>query len=752
MPRVTVLRAIGIVAVPALLGVVLVTPHQRQSGGARDSTSTRTSSQHGLTGYYYGNWGPNKVDWGEFSLPAGGAHDPLAVRVDPQIAFGRGKGFGSGSLGQDVVWWPGDSTKASAVAAVIWKGYLRLPKAGTFYLTTAYRGTSSAVYLNGARVSLNTMGSKLGGVAAVYGGYLGSTAFTYRDPGIGPSGGSDFGRRSSYAIPVTISTPRVVPIEVRFAMSPLGSQGIDLYWVTPDSPRDSSGRQVAELVPSEALYVDAPDEIPRSPVSGAHSTIAADFLYVPADADTFATLTVRVADRSGAPLQGRVVRIGNLSSGGAGGNIEQPVQRTDRAGVAVARVRARPGDPEGVESHFFAVVQDDLVEVDQVAELNFGTPGQISFLPYSFAPYYDGKYFLVSPTPLVVGQPATITVPLTNRRGVPMELYISVALLEWNIGLTQWSDIGESAPFVLQPLETREATVRWTPGREAGHVCFRLNVWGREPARSATNSLPTAGSVQYVAVAAAGSSARSFARTTVGPFSSFETRQQNIGPVTSCRARCDVISPSLARAAQLIAGASTAPPRYFRLTLLEEINTVANALCPGQDEAYARLRHLQQEAFRIGDYPPTPLSEAQQTVLRGMASDIAALQREVCGSGAPCGAGNEPVDPANNFLWETAKDVAKFLGRGGFFGEDVKRGQGDADRASKIKKFQDQIRSATCIPGTLKQAIQDHRNKATDASCATLCAETSKWIAELTGDDGMRMEHLKFCMNKCDEK
>src|SRR2546422_80073 len=242
--------------------------------------------KHGLTGAYYvstlethGDVNPSGKDWfvqvwmdpNDFQLPRPFTA-PAAVRVDPQIAFGQGKGFVSQN-GKQTQWWPtgfaipaGWTTWQATmkpwdwVTAVIWKGYLHLPKAGTYYLATASRG-SSAVYLNQARVALN--GPPAGGV-------LVSDVFTYAKEDLRDYlqnlayGREDLLFRAqpgdSYVVPVTVETPRNVAIEVRHAIgATLGvknqPRGIDLFWVTPDSPRDASGKPVAQIVPGDGYKV-----------------------------------------------------------------------------------------------------------------------------------------------------------------------------------------------------------------------------------------------------------------------------------------------------------------------------------------------------------------------------------------------------------------------------------------------------------------------------------------------------------------
>ena len=265
-------------------------------------------ARHGLTGNYYTSDDPTGqkfrggVDFDEFKLPLP-QKQPDAVRVDQQVAFGKDQGF-LGRDGEQLVWW----TPENAVA-VIWKGYIHLPRAGTFYFTTVSFG-ASAIYLNEARVALN-------GIDA---GNLPSDAFTY-DPAelkygettIGPSG-TPGGR--TYVVPVTVDRPRDFPIEVHYAIQ--GGQrllGIDLLWVTPDAKRDASGKPIADIVPSDALYVDAPGPIDKSVVHGANSSISSDFLYFPAtDEDKYVTLTICLADENGRPIAGKHVHVSPLAN------------------------------------------------------------------------------------------------------------------------------------------------------------------------------------------------------------------------------------------------------------------------------------------------------------------------------------------------------------------------------------------------------------------------------------------------------
>ena len=248
--------------------------------------------KHGLTGSYYvgtqeaySDVRPSGQDWyvqvwmdpNDFQLPrpftAPAATAPAAIRVDPQIAFGQGKGFVLQN-GKQTRWWPTDfpipadwvahygrDQPWAYLAAVIWKGYLHLPKAGTYYLSTASRG-ASAVYLNQARVALNGTNGLLVSDAFTYAkedlrDYLQNLAYGREDLLFSAHPDAD------YVVPVTVETPRDVAIEVRYNSWRWESsgRGIDLFWVTPDSPRDASGKPVAHIVPSDVLYTEPPGPI-----------------------------------------------------------------------------------------------------------------------------------------------------------------------------------------------------------------------------------------------------------------------------------------------------------------------------------------------------------------------------------------------------------------------------------------------------------------------------------------------------------
>lgn len=492
-------------------GLLMGAARQDPAPTAPDAPSGE--ADHGLRGSYYAS-GAFDVDPLDLPVPTGPAE---AIRIDRQVAFGRDEGFVKGR-GSQISWAP---ASMAGPMAVIWEGYIRFPQAGTYYLTTASRN-GAAVHLNEARVALS-----------VNGGYTPSETFAYADPGLEPSWDP---ARHTYLVPIEVEGPRLYPIEVRYVANNIGSVGfgIDLYWVTPGAQRDGSGKPLAELVPVEALYPQVPEalahELIEAEASSAHTTLASDFLYYPAGVDSFATLTIRVADAQGRPLEGRRVHVSATVDRGDRDLVDQASAPTDRNGITTVRVRPPAGEKEFNEhtSRYIATVLGDYVHAAHEAEMRYSHGEGMSFLPYAFAPYYDGRSFLISPTPLQVGREATITVPLTNRQAEPYEVYISVTSKETNIGATDWNPLGRSERVVLQPGETRELSVGWTPEYEIGHVCFKTTVWGKPAGRRTASARASS---PFLLVGFAPLSAAGQESDEARPM---ESRQQNVGTVAGC--------------------------------------------------------------------------------------------------------------------------------------------------------------------------------------------------------------------------
>ncbi|HVR44640.1 MAG TPA: hypothetical protein VMS56_14485, partial [Thermoanaerobaculia bacterium] len=471
---------------PAIRIVVAVGVLLSLGWGFSGANQSDSPPRHGLTANYYGpHLGSSWIRYDfqgvltdRYGIPSPApGKKPEAVRIDSQIAFGRDRGF----VGQT---W----LEPAETAAVIWTGTIRLPKAGTYYFVPVSYN-SSAVFVNEARVALN----------GFLGGVIPTDAFVYehlRSSGAGLDERRLPANDLSYLVPVIVDGPRDFPIEVRLSTrnpSAYTGFGIDLYWVTPDSPRDESGKPIATIVPGEAFSVEPPHPVERSRVSAAHSTVSSDFLYLPRDKLTWATLPVRLADDQNRGVPGRRVHVSAVAEHGRSGAafVEQPERPTDENGVTTARVNM---GPRGSDITLFATDQNEAVDVAQAAEIVAGPTLENSFLPATLAPYYDDRKFLVEPLPLAVGKPATIRTPLVNRTEKPVELTATFSMKSLNIGARDWNEIGR-ASIALQPGETKEVHYTWTPEESTGHVCFKIEIGGRyrsEPARRAGLPFPVA--------------------------------------------------------------------------------------------------------------------------------------------------------------------------------------------------------------------------------------------------------------------
>jgi hypothetical protein len=512
---------ICLVALP--LGLAIAAG-QTLEPAATPSTDAAKEPVHGLLGHYYTRDLPGSYDLkgflpDEYGIPVPNKQ-PNAIRVDAQIAFGKGKGFvrNDAAGGSQLVWW----APAEARAAV-WKGYIRLPVAGTYYLTTASSG-ASAVYLNSARVSLN------GG----FGGSVPSDKFSLGETGTGAANSPN---HRQYVVPIPVTGPRVLAIEVRHLIHDSSGvpRGIDLYWVRPDAPRDASGKAVAQIVPTEVLFTQAPEPVDKPKVRGANSMISSDFLYLSAVPGSEATVTVRLADEKGRPVAGHRVHVTTVQSPDGGSSpdeIIQPLQSTDENGIVTAKLRAT-GDQHG--ARLFATDLTDFVDVAQVADVIFERRREWSLRPAGFAPYYDSKAMTVEPLPLRVGQPTKLTILLANRTLDIAEVTAAFHARETNIGGVKWDAVGKAERITLAPGESRKVSVTWIPQKPDPHVCFKVDM----TATFQSAVKPKAHGASQVLAAALGASPALAASPPVS-----ESLQQNIGPVVASMP-CQVTSDQL---------------------------------------------------------------------------------------------------------------------------------------------------------------------------------------------------------------
>ena len=510
---------ISLIALPLWLATAAGQTLDPAAAASADATH---GPPHGLLGHYYTRDLPGSYDLkgflvDEYGIPVPNKQ-PNAIRQDAQIAFGKGQGFVPAAGESQLVWW----TPAEA-RAVVWKGYIRLPVAGTYYLTTASSG-ASAVYLGSARVSLN------GG----FGGSVPSTQFSLGETGTDAASSP---MHWQYVVPIPVSGPRVLPIEVRYLIhdSKGAPRGIDLYWIRPDAPRDPSGKAAAQIVPAEVLFTTPPEPVDKPKVRGANGMISSDFLYLSAEPGSDvpgseATVTVRLADERGRPVAGHRVHVSTLQrrdGGSSPDEIVQPPQPTDENGIATARLRATGYGQHGAQ--LFATDVTDLVDVAQVAEVFFERRQEWSLRPPGFAPYYDSKAMTVEPLPLRVGQPTTLTVLLANRTRETADVTAAFHARETNIGGVKWDAIGK-VERTLAPGESGKLSITWTPQKPDPHLCFKVDM-------SATFRTVKASPAPAAQVLALAGGSYMLAANAASPPTT-ESLQRNIGPVVGW-SRCE---------------------------------------------------------------------------------------------------------------------------------------------------------------------------------------------------------------------
>jgi hypothetical protein len=755
------------------------------------------AARHGLTGNYYvgsGGWTkdtpPNIVgfyqiwsDPNDFMLPRTFTA-PATTRVDAQIAFGQGKGFNAKSGGLPTIWWPtGFATPPGwgpvaptdkpwdQLAAVIWKGYIHFPTAGTYYFGTISNG-ASAVYLNQARVALN----------GIYGGVLVSDAFAYAKENV-----EDYVQKLSqsylfaprpgdtYVLSVSVDAPRDFPIEVRynptwhFTHWPSEPFGVDLFWVTPDSPRDDKGKPIASIVPSNALYTDPPGPIEKSVVRSANSTIAADHLYFPVQGvEGAVTLTIRLADKDGNPMLDKRVLVTSLNGWNAD-TIVQPDKPTDKNGETIAKIRANAAYPVAHESTILATDLTDFVDAAQVAHVIFQQTSDIFFDdPYSA--YYDPR-FSVTPLPPVVGRPATVKTHVKNRSEFPAVLTVKFLTTDYNIGLANWVEIARVEDLKLQPGETRDVSTIFTPKEVMGHKCYRVEVEGRFIAMNPSGAKVFAASL--LPLPASG------LPTVPNPPEKPATNSQQINTSTvapGCHPdegkRCQAIGKAIATIAaarQAIGSASLYQDLQHNLGL--QLDQLRPELCDNP-AAQSRLDEIRRILDSL-NYVEGASNLANNLALLRIEDGLRQLDQSVChvtppSEAGPCGPGEKKVEPQDK---EAAKYIKEKFKEAYDKAKETAREMQDhgatvpqqiSDQVKYLKQameFWDNIQNAICINPNIFQSMQevmrDRRASNFSSDCPGFCSALTDWYGKLVPGggaihDAMVKAFRDDCLARCE--
>jgi hypothetical protein len=790
----------------AILGCASAVTHfVYRSNAAAHAARQATQAKHGLTGsYYISNWdkdvpppaGPYAQVWhhpNDFGLPRIFTA-PVATRVDAQVAFGQGKGFSAKNSGPPVVWWPAasalpvgwtDKNVWDYFAAVIWKGYIHLPKAGTYYFGTVSNG-GSAVYLNQARVALN----------GNFGGVLVSDAFAYAKENVQDliqnlRGGNESvisqgDPRFQYIIPVSIDAPRDLPLEVRYnpsghfthwASEPFG---VDLFWVTPDSPRDAHGKPIASIVPNDALYTEAPGQIETPGVRSANSTVSADFLYFDIKSDHFVTVTVRLADRDGHPVSGKRVSIATV--GAQPDEIVQPDKATDEKGEATGKIRANQTYAAPHDTTIFATDVTDLVDVAQVGHLTFQKIIEAgSFFPDSFSPYYDPHAPEVTPLPLQVGRQVTVKMPLVNRNKFVADVNVVFEIHASNIGAADWQEIGRVKNIRLQPGEHKDATIQWTPDQSSTHICFLVAV----NATKVGAGLPSS---QALSAAFLPAFFQQGAPAPKGSDSNAGTQQHNIGPVApGCPlSPCADLKEAETTATDLTEWHLHTPSGQEwndmlaarRSLLANSISRALNDVCENK-KAQQQLQNMLSELNAISSSGSKSAADVvrEGKTISGILSDLQGLGSQLGCSANPrptpsptnCPAGTEPNDKENPALKQVIDGLIEAVKKWQEYTDELDKAkpapnspawnqlQNSVTTLTKLKKaleFWKKIQAAQCIPPEipgLMQAVLRDQQSHTDpqADCNNLCYSTAVWLNKIDPAEFPITTFFDVCANSC---
>jgi hypothetical protein len=115
------------------------------------------------------------------------------------------------------------------------------------------------------------------------------------------------------------------------------------------------------------------------------------------------------------------------------------------------------------------------MEALRLSDLMWGIPSQ-------GRPVYVASWLDVSPNPPLRGQPATISIALTNPGPDPIVVErVAFQLASYGIGV-QWEDLPTLGPITVPPNPERVETlaVQWTPS-QAGHRCVKATVELAQP-------------------------------------------------------------------------------------------------------------------------------------------------------------------------------------------------------------------------------------------------------------------------------
>lgn len=226
-----------------------------------------------------------------------------------------------------------------------------------------------------------------------------------------------------------------------------------------------AGDRVSDRVEFRPFLTSA-DEVPAPLAPGEARLLTLEPLRWFAPADGVARIYVRITlrDGNGQPLPGRTVRLtssrGQVVDGGV----------TDVQGQTLAYVRSNvSGEAELLASLDFAETCE--LATSPTARVTFTDTPDDPLLGEAESPYMNSG-ISITPLPLAVGSPVTVSVELVNPNDFPIEVDVTFGIAQLGIGLV-FGPIGEVAGVRIEAESGAVVSIPWTP-LVTGHICVEV--------------------------------------------------------------------------------------------------------------------------------------------------------------------------------------------------------------------------------------------------------------------------------------
>ena len=239
------------------------------------------------------------------------------------------------------------------------------------------------------------------------------------------------------------------------------------------NPGGAGSRVTAGSVIFRPYFPSADQPIPPGPVPGDALILTLTPLrwFVPADGATKAWFTITLRDGYGRPVPGRQVQLASGQASVSG------VSTTDIQGQARAyAVSSQVGDAEFL-GKLYDKATCEFVH-NAAATIAFAAPGEYGLLPAAQAPYFSDE-IQVSPKPIVVGVPVTISATLSNTNDFSVTVDSTFSFQGAHIGLP-FLPVSEVTGTVIPANSSTTVRTVWLP-TASGHYCFAIETIAHTP-------------------------------------------------------------------------------------------------------------------------------------------------------------------------------------------------------------------------------------------------------------------------------